>query len=244
VVQVPPLPQASVPVLQAPPAQQGLPFPPHVWQPEPETQTLVAEQAPPTATQLPPVQQPLFWHRGLFAQHAPPATPQVHAPPVQMLPFEHLVVSATHVEPPGSQHPVPLHAGAVEQHVALTSPHGGTHVPFVHVPPLEVHVALFATHDVPSQQPPFAHAVPLVQHAPPRLPQFWQVPLLHVPFVQARPAPTQMFPPAVSQQAAVAPEPLHVLFAQHPDPAVPHAAHTPEVPLHTEPACEHCVPSA
>jgi hypothetical protein len=127
------------------------------------------------------------------------------------------------------------------QQAAPVPPHGGTHVPFVQVPPFDAHVAPFATHPPVSQHPPFAH-VPV----PPSLlgqqaccgldpPQFWQLPLTHVPLVHGDPLATHWLPPAVSQQ----PVPLHMLPAQHASRAAPHAWHVPFE--QTLPAVEHCM---
>jgi hypothetical protein len=65
-----------------------------------------------------------------------------------------------------SQHEPPVvHFVPVAQHVMVSAPQGGTHVPAVHVPPFDGHVLVGAMHLLPSQQPPPKHAVAPGQHA-------------------------------------------------------------------------------
>jgi hypothetical protein len=66
---------------------------------------------------------------------------------------------------------------------------------------------------------PFAHALPVRQHASPLAPQ--HVPFSQVPAAQAVLLATQV--PLVSQQPTSVAGPLHLLPAQQTSPAAPHA---------------------
>jgi hypothetical protein len=91
-----------------------------------------------------------------------------------------------------------------------------------------------ATHLVPSQQPPFAHAAAPAQQVCPVPPQIVHTPPLHMPPLEHM-SPFAM-QPVVSQQ----PPPKHLgLLAQQALALVPHCWHTP--PRQISFATEHCV---
>jgi hypothetical protein len=113
------------------------------------------------------------------AQHGAFVIP--HA--VQVVPLQ-IVAAARHADPAPtqlplvSQHP-PVHALPAQQ-TSPGLPHV-VHAPLAHTVCAAVHASPVATQvdDAPSQQPPLAHAAPVVQHEAPTAPQA-QVPFTHV----------------------------------------------------------------
>lgn len=92
-------------------------------------------------------------------------------------------------------------------------------------------------HLVAVQAAPFAHALPVRQHACPLAPQhvpFWQVPAKHAVLLAAH-------VPLVSQQPTSVGGPLHLLPAQHTSPEAPHAWQEPAAQTSFVP---HVVPAS